>query len=122
MDSTARASSRPLALPLQPLVAPCVLLVGEQEFDLLLMDIEMPVLDGLMATRRIRRHEIACKSAKCVPVVPYAGNASGLDEGKWRDSGIDAVLGKPNPEPGVMGECLKRWCPDKFPVSSESFA
>jgi len=48
MDSTARASSRPLALPLQPLVAPCVLLVGEQEFDLLLMDIEMPVLDGLM--------------------------------------------------------------------------
>ena len=97
-----------------------VLLAREQEFDLLLMDVEMPVLDGLAATHRIRRHEQQCKPARRVPIVAYTANETALDERTWRHSGIDAVLAKPSPEP-AMEQCLKRWCPDRFEVSRPSF-
>ena len=93
-----------------------VLLATEQVFDLLLMDVEMPVLDGLAATHRIRRHEQQCKPARRVSIVAYTTNEAALDERMWRDSGLDAVLAKPSPEP-VMEQCLKRWCPDRFEVS-----
>ena len=96
-----------------------VLLAREQEFDLLLMDVEMPVLDGLTATRRIRQHEEHRKAERRVPVVAYTANETTLDERTWRESGMDAVLGKPSPET-IMGECLRRWCPDKFKPSRSS--
>ncbi|MEO8525977.1 MAG: response regulator [Caldimonas sp.] len=89
-----------------------VLLAREQEFDLLLMDVEMPVMDGLAATRRIRQHERECHGARRVPVVAYTGSASTLVPREWLDSGMDAVLDKPSSEL-IMGECLERWCPDK---------
>lgn len=97
-----------------------VLLAREQDFDLLLMDVEMPVLDGLTATRRIRQNEKQAKRARRVPVIAYTANDGGLDEPTWRESGVDAVLGKPSPEL-MMEQCLKRWCPDKFEVSRPSF-
>lgn len=92
-----------------------VLLAREQEFDLLLMDVEMRVMDGLTATRRIRQHEKQSKRGKRVPVVAYTGSEAALSEHTWRECGMDAVLGKPSPEP-IMELCLKRWCPDMFKV------
>lgn len=97
-----------------------VLLAREQEFDLLLMDVEMPVLGGLAASHRIRRHEQQYKPARRVPIVAYTANEAALDERTWRDNGMDAVLGKPSTE-SVMERCLKRWCPDRFEVSRPSF-
>lgn len=97
-----------------------VLLAREQDFDLLLMDVEMPVMDGLTATRRIRQNEKQAKRARRVPVIAYTANEGGLDEPTWRESGMDAVLGKPSPEL-MMEQCLMRWCPDKFEVSRPSF-
>lgn len=94
-----------------------VLLAGEQEFDLLLMDVAMPVMDGLTATRRIRQMERQAKREKRVPVVAYTESEVAFDEGAWRASGMDAMLRKPSAEMD-MGLCLKRWCPDNFLRSS----
>jgi CheY-like chemotaxis protein len=95
-----------------------VLLASEQEFDLVLMDVDMPMMDGLTATRRIRKHEMTSHRARRVPVVAHTGNEGALAERAWRDSGVDAVMGKPT-SGAVMGQCLQRWCPH-FSVPSQA--
>jgi CheY-like chemotaxis protein len=93
-----------------------VLLAGEQEFDIVLMDVEMPVLGGLKATAQIRQNERRARCALAVPVVAYTAGDLALDEASWRSCGMNAVLNKPA---GVleMGECLERWCPSRFAAS-----
>ncbi|MDP2276485.1 MAG: ATP-binding protein [Archangium sp.] len=63
-------------------------------FDLILMDVQMPVLDGLQATEQIRAHEVA----RGLPRMPiYALTASVLTEERSAclDAGMDQVLLKP---------------------------
>jgi CheY-like chemotaxis protein len=90
-----------------------VLLVGEQEFDIVLMDVEMPVMDGLTATARIRENERRVRRAQAVPIVGYTAGALAPDEERWRLCGASAVLDKPA-DAGAMRECLERWCPSRF--------
>lgn len=72
--------------------AEAVALAGAHAFDLILMDLQMPVLDGLGATKRIRvvEHE---RSTARVPVLAYTSHA--LDRDLLRDCGLDGVLEKP---------------------------
>lgn len=93
-----------------------VLLVGEQDFDIVLMDVEMPVVDGLLATARIRSNERRARQGRAVPVVAYTAQALASDERTWRRSGMNAVLHKPAEAP-EMGACLERWCGSKFSSS-----
>ncbi|KQQ87323.1 MHYT domain-containing protein [Massilia sp. Leaf139] len=69
-------------------------LAGSQEFDLILMDFQMPVLDGLSATRRIREQEAAGGRAR-VPVI--AMTASVLPEHRRAsiEVGMDGFASKP---------------------------
>jgi CheY-like chemotaxis protein len=69
-------------------------LAGRQEFDLVLMDFQMPVLDGLSATRRIREQEQATGRAR-VPVI--AMTASVLPEHRRASAevGMDGFASKP---------------------------
>jgi len=69
-------------------------LAGKERFDLILMDFQMPVLDGLTATRRIREHEQALGRTR-VPVI--AMTASVLDEHRRAsvDAGMDGFASKP---------------------------
>ena len=90
-----------------------VLRAGEQDFDIILMDVEMPVMDGLTATAHIRRDERARHSHKRVPVVAYTSASLASDEARWQQSGMNAVLHKPS-DVLEMGECLERWCADKL--------
>ena len=91
-----------------------VALACGQDFDLILMDLQMPVLDGLTATRQLRRFELehACPRA---PVVAYTSSLFGANETLLRACGIDASLEKPcNAQ--SLEECLTRWCGHRFQV------
>lgn len=60
-------------------------------FDLVLMDIQMPGLDGLATTRALRERE----SGRPVPVIATTAIVSPEDIGHYRAAGMNACLGKP---------------------------
>jgi CheY-like chemotaxis protein len=66
--------------------------LGRSCFDLVLMDVQMPVMDGLEATRRIRARE---GSRSHTPIVALTAHALSGDEQTLRAAGMDAYLAKP---------------------------
>lgn len=68
------------------------LLIGEgRPFDVVLMDIQMPVLDGLEATRRLRAHA----ATRELVIIAVSARASGLDGDAGVEAGCDAYVTKP---------------------------
>jgi signal transduction histidine kinase/ligand-binding sensor domain-containing protein/CheY-like chemotaxis protein len=65
---------------------------GAGNFDLILMDMQMPVMDGLEAAQRIRALP---GPAGRVPIVALTANAIGAAEEECRAAGMDAYLAKP---------------------------
>lgn len=65
----------------------------ENEFDLILMDIMMPELDGLEATKRIRQLER--KDSKSIPIIALSANAFEEDKLRSLASGMNDHLKKP---------------------------
>ncbi len=65
-----------------------------QDFDLVLMDMQMPVMDGLTATREIRLHETIMGGAR-VPIVMLTANAMPEHVAAGRAAGADHHLAKP---------------------------
>ncbi len=63
-------------------------------FDVVLMDVSMPVLDGLEVTRRLRQAE-AQAEAPAVRVVALTAHAFAEDLARCREAGMDAVITKP---------------------------
>ena len=64
---------------------------GEHRPDLILMDIQMPVMDGYEATRRIKSNP----ELKSIPIVAVTSYALSGDEEKTRAAGCDAYIAKP---------------------------
>jgi signal transduction histidine kinase/DNA-binding response OmpR family regulator len=64
------------------------------DFDLVLMDIQMPVMDGLEATRSIRAYELT-RGLSSTPIVALTANASARDVDRCRGAGCTAHLSKP---------------------------
>jgi signal transduction histidine kinase/CheY-like chemotaxis protein len=65
----------------------------KQTFDLLLMDVQMPQMDGLQATAAIRLEEAG--SGRHLPIVALTANAMQGDREKYLLSGMDGYLAKP---------------------------
>jgi two-component system cell cycle response regulator DivK len=65
--------------------------VAKQRPDLILMDIQMPVLDGYEATRRIK----ADPALRAIPIIAITSYALSGDEQKARAAGCDDYVPKP---------------------------
>ena len=62
--------------------------------DLILMDCEMPVMDGIAATREIRVRE-AATGRPCVPIIALTANGRDTYDSRCRSAGMNDYLGKP---------------------------
>jgi CheY-like chemotaxis protein len=69
-------------------------LFQKERFDAVLMDIQMPVLDGHGATRQMRRWEAAC-AVEATPILALTAHALKDEEERCRESGFTAFLSKP---------------------------
>ena len=63
-------------------------------FDVILMDLQMPVMDGLSATRAIREIERVGSKVR-TPLVVLSANTSPEDRAQTAEAGADAHIGKP---------------------------
>jgi PAS domain S-box-containing protein len=68
-------------------------LVQKKDYDLILMDIQMPVMDGYEATRKIRQEFPPSKST--VPILAMTAHAHISKEGKFKEFGMDDYVLKP---------------------------
>ncbi|GAB3729943.1 ATP-binding protein [Luteimonas pelagia] len=85
-----------------------VMKMGANRYDLVLMDCQMPVLDGYSATRRWREREQAEGGTEHLPIVAMTANAMAGDRQKCLDAGMDDYLAKPVTR-GQLESCLHRW-------------
>jgi len=71
-----------------------VQLAEKQHFDVILMDMMMPLMDGLEATRRIRALEEETRRRRC-PIIALTANAMKGDREMYLASGVDGYVSKP---------------------------
>jgi signal transduction histidine kinase/CheY-like chemotaxis protein/HAMP domain-containing protein len=95
--------------------AQAVALAAQGRFDLALMDMQMPVMDGIAAARAIRTHH-----SLTLPIVAMTANAFSEDRAACLAAGMNDHIGKPV-EPELLYATLLRWL-DQFgqpaPVAS----
>jgi signal transduction histidine kinase/CheY-like chemotaxis protein len=87
--------------------AQAVALLEQQRVDLVLMDIQMPVLDGYAATRQLRERETRLRLPR-VPIVALTANAFDEDAVQSMAAGMDAHLAKPYSRVQLR-DLLQRW-------------
>ena len=78
--------------------------VQRQSYDLVLMDMQMPVMDGLEATRQLR----ADPRFATLPIVAMTANALEADRQRCLDAGMNEHLAKPI-EPARLWQALQHW-------------
>jgi CheY-like chemotaxis protein len=82
-----------------------VIAIQESDFDMVLMDMEMPEMDGVEATRAIRRLD---ERIRHIPIVALTANAFSEDQQRCREAGMNDFLPKPMSRHGLL-EMVTKW-------------
>jgi two-component system, sensor histidine kinase and response regulator len=81
-----------------------VRMVQEKDYDLVLMDVQMPIMDGIEATRIIRSDP----RFKTLPIVAMTANAMAVDRKRCLEAGMNDHIAKPI-DPDELFKVLLRW-------------
>jgi signal transduction histidine kinase/CheY-like chemotaxis protein len=95
-----------------------------EHFDIVLMDCQMPVMDGYAATGAIRAHQAGLATPQRTPIVALTANALLGDAQRCLDAGMDDHLAKPYTRQ-QLATMLMRWLPAELvqrPVPAEGQA
>jgi signal transduction histidine kinase/CheY-like chemotaxis protein/HPt (histidine-containing phosphotransfer) domain-containing protein len=90
--------------------------VARSPYDLVLLDVQMPVMDGFEAAARIRRAEAGNGR---LPLVALTADASAADRDRCRHAGMDDHVAKPI-DRAQLRETLQRWLPQSLHAGAES--
>jgi len=91
-----------------------VQMVAEHEYDLVLMDMQMPVMDGLAATRAIRLQP----RFKSLPIIAMTANVMESDRERCTEAGMNDHLAKPI-DPDALLAALLRWIKPRAGVATK---
>jgi CheY-like chemotaxis protein len=90
---------------------------GEKDYDLVLMDVRMPEMDGLAATRAIRAGGARLEA---LPIIAMPANAFPDDVKQCRDAGMSDFLAKPLRKPAMVAAILRAIDSDTAPAVAAS--
>jgi PAS domain S-box-containing protein len=79
-----------------------------ERYDLLLMDVQMPELDGLEATRIIREREVREGGKRRTPIIAMTAHAMAGDRERFLAAGLDDYVSKPL-QPQELFDAISRW-------------
>ena len=84
--------------------------VEREHFDLVLMDVQMPEMDGLQATEEIRKREAEFSGDKHIPIVALTAHAMSGDWERCLKSGMDGYVTKPL-DPALLAAEIEKIIP-----------
>ena len=82
--------------------------LDEQSFDLVLMDCQMPEMDGFDATRKIRKLEFKTPQQMRLPIIAMTANVMSGDRERCLETGMDDYIGKPV-QRDQLATVLRKW-------------
>jgi len=83
-------------------------ILKEQSFDLVLMDCQMPEMDGFDATTEIRKLDIKTRQEKLLPVIAMTANVMSGDRERCLEVGMNDYIGKPV-QRDLLETVLRKW-------------
>jgi CheY-like chemotaxis protein len=83
-------------------------MLDKEAYDLVLMDCQMPEMDGFDATREIRKLDIKSINQHAIPIVAMTANVMSGDRERCMEVGMDDYIGKPV-QRDQLESVLRKW-------------
>jgi len=88
------------------------------KYDVVLMDVQMPVMNGFEVTKKIRKHE--AEFGVHTPIIALTAHAMKGDKERCLESGMDSYISKPLTEEELCSTILKVWAKYAQPIEINS--